>query len=39
MAVGFLSFIYTLLGTSTMKRMETFGDHQFVFSGETTLAY
>ncbi len=39
MAVGFLSFIYTLLGTSTMKCMETFGDHQFVFSVETALAY
>jgi hypothetical protein len=27
------------LGTSTMKCMETFGDHQFVFSVETALAY
>ncbi len=39
MAVGFLSFIYTHLGTSTMECMETFGDHQVVFSVETALAY
>jgi hypothetical protein len=39
MAAGFLSFFYTVFGTSTMKYMETFGDHQVFFSVETALAY